>query len=141
MSSMRTVLLLTIACCTVALAQNLAYQRDPNWSAPAGAITRSNPLASKPEAVGGGKKLFLRHCVECHGSDGAGIERKHSADLQLPTVQEQSDGTLFWKITNGNAGKGMPSFSKLPELQRWQIVLLLRTLKPTQTATDSTPSK
>jgi len=141
MSTMRTVLLLTIAGCTVALAQNLAYQRDPNWSAPASAITRSNPLVSKPEAVGGGKKLFLRHCVECHGSDGSGLEKKHSADLQLPVVQEQSDGTLFWKITNGNAGKGMPSFSRLPELQRWQIVLFLRTLKPAQTATDSAAPK
>ena len=58
------------------------------------------------------------------------MEKKHSADLQLPVVQEQSDGVLFWKITNGNARKGMPSFSKLPELQRWQIVLYIRTLKP-----------
>ncbi len=58
------------------------------------------------------------------------MEKKHSADLQLPVVQEQSDGTLFWKITNGNTGRGMPSFSKLPELQRWQIVLYIRTLKP-----------
>jgi hypothetical protein len=24
----------------------------------------------------------------------------------------------------------MPSFSRLPELQRWQLVLYLRTLKP-----------
>jgi hypothetical protein len=31
---------------------------------------------------------------------------------------EQSDGALFWKITNGNPDRGMPSFSKLPELQR-----------------------
>ena len=49
--------------------------------------------------------------------------------LQLPAVQQQSDGTLFWKITNGNPDRGMPSFSRLPELQRWQLVLYLRTLK------------
>ncbi len=58
------------------------------------------------------------------------MEKKHSADLHLPVVQQQSDGTLFWKITNGNVGPGMPAFSKLPEAQRWQIVLYLRTLKP-----------
>ena len=40
----------------------------------------------------------------------------------------KTDGTLFWKVTNGNPDRGMPSFSKLPELQRWQIVLFLRTL-------------
>lgn len=68
--------------------------------------------------------------MECHGKDGRGMEKKHSANLQMALVQQQSDGTLFWKITNGNAARGMPSFSKLPELQRWQIVLYLRTLKP-----------
>jgi len=55
--------------------------------------------------------------------------RKHAADLQLPVVQSQSDGALFWKITNGNPDRGMPSFSRLPELQRWQLVLYLRTLQ------------
>jgi len=71
----------------------------------------------------------MRNCVECHGKDGAGMEKKHSADLQLPIVQQESDGVLFWKITHGNTGRGMPSFSKLPELQRWQIVLYIRTLR------------
>jgi mono/diheme cytochrome c family protein len=82
----------------------------------------------RPGTVAGGRKLFTRSCAECHGPEGAGIEKKHSADLQLPEVQNQSDGTLFWKITNGNARHGMPSFSKLPELERWQLVLYIRTL-------------
>ncbi len=115
------------------LAQNPGYQPDPNWHAPVEAASRSNPLSTKPEASSGGRKLFIRNCVECHGKDGTGMEKKHSADLNLPVVQQQSDGTIFWKITNGNAGRGMPSFSKLPELQRWQIVLYLRTLKPADT--------
>ncbi len=59
----------------------------------------------------------------------AGSIKKHAADLQLPVVQEQSDGALFWKITNGNPDRGIPSFSKLPEPQRWQLVLYLRTLR------------
>jgi hypothetical protein len=65
------------------------------------------------------------------------MERKHSADLQLPVVQDQSDGTLFWKITNGNLNRGMPSFSRLPELQRWQIVLYIRTLRTPATSQQS----
>ncbi|HVO79231.1 MAG TPA: c-type cytochrome [Terriglobales bacterium] len=108
--------------------QNLSYEPDPNWQAPAEAATKANPLAKKAGVVGGGKKLFLRNCVECHGGDGGGLREKHSADLQLPVVQAQSDGALFWKITNGNPDRGMPSFSRLPELQRWQLVLYLRTL-------------
>jgi mono/diheme cytochrome c family protein len=124
-----TLLLLIGSLC--AAGQNPSYQQDPQWIAPAVAIAKANPLADKPETAAGGKKLFLRNCAECHGPNGAGMEKKHSADLQLPLVQQQSDGTLFWKITNGNAPKGMPSFSRIPELQRWQLVLFLRTLKAT----------
>lgn len=112
-----------------AIGQNANYQPDPNWRAPDQAAAKPNPLAQKSQAVPGGKKLFLRNCAECHNQDGSGILKKHAADLQLPVVQNQSDGTLFWKITNGNPDRGMPSFSQLPELQRWQLVLFLRTLK------------
>lgn len=118
---------------TVAMAaagQNVTYQQDSSWRAPAEAAAKPNPLAHRPEAAAGGEKLFRRNCVECHGADGSGLEKKHAADLQLPTVQAQTDGTLFWKITNGNTDRGMPPFSRLPELQRWQLVLYLRTLKP-----------
>lgn len=115
----------------MALAQNLNYQQDPTWRVPAEAAEKKNPLAEQPELAAGGKKLFTRICVECHGRSGEGV-KKNAADLQLSVVQAQSDGALFWKITNGNPDRGMPSFSRLPELQRWQIVLHLRTLKATE---------
>jgi len=111
------------------LGQNTAYQPDPDWRAPEDAASKPNPLAKRPAAAAGGKKLFLRNCAECHGEDGSGMIKKHSADLQLGVVQEQRDGVLFWKITNGNPDRGMPSFSKLPDLERWQLILFLRTLK------------
>jgi len=121
-------LTLAIACLASAIAfgQNPRYQQDLHWQAPAEAQSRLNPLATRPEAAAGGRKLFVRNCAECHQPDGSGMEKKHSADFHLPMVQQQSDGTLFWKITNGNASRGMPSFSKLPELQRWQLVLYIR---------------
>ena len=115
-----------------ALAQNLGYQPDPEWRAPA-AAPQPNSLASKPAAAKGGRKLFLRNCSQCHGAQGTGIVEKHSADLRLPVVQQQSDGTLYWKISNGNSSRRMPSFSKLPSLERWQLILFLRTLKPLST--------
>jgi mono/diheme cytochrome c family protein len=119
-----------------AFGQNTSYTPDPNWKAPASAAARVNPLAKKPEAAAGGKKIFLRECVECHGEQGWGLEKKHSADLQSPRVQSQSDGALFWKISNGNPDRGMPSFSRLPEMQRWQVVLFLRSL-----ASDTEPAR
>ena len=108
------------------LAQNLQYRPDPSWRPPDSAVARVNPLAGSPELAAGGRKLFQRQCAQCHGTEGQGV--KNAADLQLPVVQQQTDGALFWKITNGNSRRAMPSFSGLPELQRWQIVLYLRTL-------------
>ena len=100
------------------------------WQAPPKAVARLNPLAgstaASASAVAGGKKLFRRHCAECHGANGAGIKR--AANLQSVDVQIQTDGILFWKITNGNLDRGMPAFSGLPEMERWQLVLYLHKL-------------
>jgi mono/diheme cytochrome c family protein len=111
---------------TLLLAQNVNYKQDPKWRAPEDAAAKKNPLAEKADLASGGRKLFKRNCAECHGKAGQGL--KKAADLQLAVVQEQTDGTLYWKVTNGNPDHGMPSFSGLPELQRWQIVLYLRSL-------------
>jgi mono/diheme cytochrome c family protein len=133
--------IMAIGLMSAAFAQNTSYEQDPKWQVPADAVAKPNPLAQKPEATAGGQKLFQRNCVECHGGAGTGLEKKHAADLQLATVQQQSDGTLFWKITNGNTDRGMPSFSRLPELQRWQLVLYLRTLKPMAEPHQKTSAK
>lgn len=122
---MRALLAVALLAVTV-LGQNLSYVSDPNWKTPPEAVSKPNPLAGQPELAGGGRKLFQRNCAQCHGEKGQGL--KNAADLQLPVVQQQSDGALFWKITNGNPRRGMPSFSGIPELQRWQLVLYLRTL-------------
>ncbi|HXY51924.1 MAG TPA: hypothetical protein VEI01_20930 [Terriglobales bacterium] len=113
----------------VLCAQNTAYQPDPGWHAPLDAAARPNPLTHRSGAMAGGRKLFQRNRVECHGEDGSGLVKKHAADLQLPVVQEQTDGALVWKITNGNPDRRMHSFSRLPETKRWQIILHLRSLK------------
>lgn len=118
-----------VTCTGYALGQNPSYEPDYKWHAPAKAALRKNPLASTAALATGGKKIFLRDCAECHQSDGSGLVEKHSADLRSPVVQSLSDGALFWKISNGNSRRGMPSFSRLPENQRWQLVLFLRTLR------------
>ena len=130
----RALLLAALLAAVAALAQNLGYQPDPGWQTPAEAAARANPLAGRPELAAGGRKLFLRHCAQCHGETGEGGSRKKAADLLLPVVQDQSDGTLAWKITNGNPDRNMPSFARLPELQRWQLVLYLRQLAASRAA-------
>ena len=118
-------------------AQNVIYQQDPGWRPPPEATEKPNPLAAKPQLAAGGKKLFAHNCAECHGRSGEGL--KKAADLRLPVVQEQTDGALFWKIANGNPDRGMPSWSRLPELQRWQLVLYLRALMKNTTQDNRQP--
>lgn len=112
---------------SMALAQNTQYKTDPKWVAPADAAAKKNPIASNTAALAGGKKLFMRHCAECHNQDGSGLV--DAANLQLPEVQKQSDGAIFWKITNGNVKAGMPPWARLSDTERWQIVSYIRTLK------------
>jgi mono/diheme cytochrome c family protein len=100
------------------------------WQAPPEAAATPNPEAKNPAAPAAGRKAFMRTCVSCHGEDGAGQDNR-AADLRSAEVQSQSDGALFWKITNGNLNNGMPSFASLPETERWDIVTFLRTLKKT----------
>jgi mono/diheme cytochrome c family protein len=48
--------------------------------------------------------------------------------LVSPAVRSAPAGVIFWLLRNGSLRRGMPSFSHLPEQQRWQIVTYLKTL-------------
>jgi mono/diheme cytochrome c family protein len=97
------------------------------WQAPAKASAKQNPLAAKPELAAGGARLFERSCASCHGSEASRRDKK-APDLSSASVQQEPDGALFWKISTGNSAGGMPSFSSLPEGQRWQLVLYIRSM-------------
>jgi cytochrome c oxidase cbb3-type subunit 2 len=86
--------------------------------------TQVNPYAGKADAIAAGGKLFGEHCSKCHGADLAG--RGSKPPLRSETVQNASDGELFWMLRNGDLRHGMPSWSSLPDPSRWQIVAFLR---------------
>jgi mono/diheme cytochrome c family protein len=96
-------------------------------AAPASARSLKNPFAGNRLAAQAGRKLFLRHCAECHGQQGYGMGR--AADLHSPAVQSAPPGALFWAIRNGRLPKGMPAWSGLPNQQIWQLVTFVETLK------------
>jgi mono/diheme cytochrome c family protein len=88
---------------------------------------KPNPMASDPTAVAAGAKLFKQNCQKCHGTEGTGTEKK--PPLNTERVQQATPGELFWLLKNGSLKNGMPSWTRLPEDQRWQIVTYLNTLK------------
>lgn len=112
------------------------------WETPESAQTLSDPLSVAETHIREGQRLFQLYCESCHGvsgrGDGAAGQAMGSqpADLHSDPVQYQSDGELFYKITEG---KGiMPSFKEvLSEKQRWQLVRHLRELKNVLTVEDS----
>jgi mono/diheme cytochrome c family protein len=95
-------------------------------SVPASAKTKHNPIVNDATAPLAGRKLFKQHCKQCHGEEGEG-GRKAPPLINLE-MQSATGGEIFWVITNGSIRRGMPSWSGLPELQRWQIVSYLCSL-------------
>jgi mono/diheme cytochrome c family protein len=118
-----------LVCAALALTVSLwAGVGDGKWLSrvPQKAASRPNPTAGDPQAEQVGAKLFAKHCESCHGESGEGRDGKPS--LHSDNVAQATPGQLFWLVTNGSLKNGMPSWSRLPEQQRWQIVTHVKTL-------------
>jgi mono/diheme cytochrome c family protein len=106
------------------------------WKAPASADDKKNPVPSDDKSIAAGKGVYVANCLACHGTTGKGDGPAAAAlgpdhkpgDLPSRKTQQQSDGALFWKISEGR--KPMPTYSKLiSETQRWQVIDYIRTFK------------
>ena len=86
----------------------------------------ANPYAGKEDSIAAGAILYAHSCSSCHGDDGRGVGSRPS--LRSGRVHAATDGELYWLLLNGNLGKGMPSWSRLPEPQRWQIIRYVHSL-------------
>ena len=103
-----------------------------DWKAPATAANRPNPVPSSPATIALGQKLYVSNCLTCHGSSGKGdgpggaaLEKK-PADLSARIKAGETDGALFWKITEGRSP--MVSWrGSLSETQRWELVNYIKT--------------
>jgi mono/diheme cytochrome c family protein len=101
------------------------------WKAPATAKAAKNP-ADKVNGIKLGQALFQENCVICHGKAGKGDGEAAAAMNPRPksladkTVQAQTDGELFWKISEGR--EAMPGWKSLPEKERWSLVHYIRSL-------------
>lgn len=115
--------------------KQLNVKRDTSsaWTAPESASRIKNPLSRIVNATHKGENLFVQNCTECHGMTGKGdgptadmLDTK-PANLTSAKVQKESDGALFWKITEGKGA--MASYKNVfSEEQRWQLVNYIRKL-------------
>lgn len=89
---------------------------------------RVNPVAHNPHAIEAGRQIYMDHCAECHQADARG-DGKKKPSLITPEVHNATDGDLEWFLRQGDLRHGMPSWSSLPQAQRWDIVAYLRSLQ------------
>jgi mono/diheme cytochrome c family protein len=110
------------------------FQPAP-WTVPDVAKNKKNPVAADAQTISTGKSLWNLHCKSCHGTKGLGDGTKaeqlktQPGDFSKANFQSQTDGTLFYKLSEGR--KDMPSFKKKisDEDDRWALVNFMRTLK------------
>jgi len=104
------------------------------WKAPKDADKMVNPLIGDEASAKKGKKIYTQMCVICHGAKGKGDGvagaslTPKPADFTSDIIQAESDGAIFWKITEGKAP--MAGYKELlTETQRWELVNYIRTFK------------
>jgi putative copper resistance protein D len=96
---------------------------------------RRSPVPYQAASITDGRRLYTTHCAGCHGRTGegdgpeaAGVRRR-PANLTEAHVAHHSAGDIFWWLTHGIAGSGMPGFrDRLSEGERWDLVNFLRAL-------------
>jgi mono/diheme cytochrome c family protein len=114
---------------------NVFAQQKP-WTAPKEAQIVKNPLSKNTTSLVDGQKLYITNCAPCHGDKGRGdgpaaeALTPKPADHSSTSVQSETDGSLFWKLSEGR--KPMPAYKNvLTEQQRWELINYIRTLAKT----------
>ena len=125
--------LLSIIFSLVLVAQNTAFAQWSDWVAPEEAKAKESIYEpGDADAIDKGIALYATICFLCHGDQGKGdglqapALSKQPANLSSETVQKQTDGELFWKITNGN--EVMLPFASFTEEERWQLISYIRAM-------------
>ncbi|HEX2480396.1 MAG TPA: CopD family protein [Methylomirabilota bacterium] len=93
-----------------------------------------------------GQNLYRIHCQSCHGvagygdgPAGAGLPRR-PADLTAKHAADHTAGDLFWWLTHGIPGSGMPGFAdQLAVDARWDVINFVRALGAAERARDLGP--
>jgi mono/diheme cytochrome c family protein len=104
------------------------------WVIPEEAKQRPNPLQTSPQVLESARPLYTENCERCHGATGKGNGPESARQYPAPSdltdakrMNARTDGAIFYQISAGR--RPMPSFKRrMTEDQRWQLVLLLRSL-------------
>ena len=103
----------------------------------------ANPIAADARSLHNGRMYYQINCAVCHGEAGKGdgpilaSKALFPPPLVGPSAEGRSDGYIWGIIRNGRGA--MPSYNRIEESDRWDIVNYLRTLQGKGTiAADTT---
>lgn len=122
-----------VAAAVAVLALGTGAWAQGKWAAPPDAKNVKNAVAKSDKVIADAKKIAEANCVACHGAKGVGDGAAAAAlpvkpaNWTTPAVQGETDGEIFWKITNGRGP--MPPWKHLAEKDRWALVHYIRTFK------------
>src|ERR1044071_3078566 len=128
--SIAEILSIGILAASFTLSKN--FEKKP-WPVPDKFKTMRSAVPTSAQSISDGKELWTTHCKSCHGTKGMGDGPKAAqlktepGDFSLAETQAQSDGSLFYKISEGR--EDMPSFKKkIPDADDiWNLVNYMRT--------------
>ncbi len=98
----------------------------------------ANPLPNNTVTLARGQQLFAQNCAICHGAGGKGDGplgqnlTPRPGDLTGSHLTTHTDGDLYWWVSHGIPGTGMPSFTgTLSDQDIWALIRFIRSLHST----------
>jgi mono/diheme cytochrome c family protein len=100
-----------------------------------------NPTPVTEASLRNGHKYFAINCEVCHGEKGLGDgpATKYGMigiNLTMDVTKNRTDGYIFGMIRNGRGA--MPSYNRIEEMDRWDVVNYIRALQGKVTANITT---
>jgi len=126
---------LLLAVTTTAITLTAFKQASKPWPVPDKFDKMVSPVKADAASIKEGKEVWTKHCQSCHGKAGLGDGSKAAqlktepGDFTVAAFQKQSNGTLFYKASEGR--NDMPSFKKKVDSDEdlWNVISYIRTLK------------
>jgi mono/diheme cytochrome c family protein len=116
------------------MAPGFIYDRAPTPQAVSAMAGLVNPVPADSASVNRGRIQYQINCAVCHGPSGMGNGPAVKYGLFPPSIgagsnaaNTLSDGYIFGIIRNGRAG--MPTYNRIEEPDRWDIVNYVRSIE------------
>ena len=93
-----------------------------------------NPVAAAAESTAGGRRMYVRLCVRCHGPEGKGDGEAAAGATPSDLTGTQwtygsTDGELFSVIHDGTSVDMAGYAERMSDTDIWNVVNYIRTFK------------